>query len=108
MNNTIDIQSLGTEYTVMDKLGNVIKLIQIIPHNEILDAALGPYTDEFDSYASYLSKSLSVLSGFDNVDSNHVLWYSTVESEISLTDIIEYAIKYGYDKVILEQLEPLI
>jgi len=102
-----DVLTLGTDYTVADPAGNFIKTIQVIPFKDLLDAAVGPYTEEFESYQSYLEKSVATLSGFDDVDSNKVLWYATEDEEISLSEIIEYAIKYGYDKIILEHLEDL-
>lgn len=108
MYNTTDIQSLGTDYTVADQKGNIIRNIQIIPHTDILEAALGPYTEEeFDSYSAYLEKSIEVLSGFDDIDPNKILWFATEEEEVQLVDVVEYAIKHGYDKVILEYLDDL-
>lgn len=101
-----DIQTLGTDYTVVDKKGDIIKNIQIIPHNEILDAALGPYSqEEFGNFSTYLERSIEVLSGFDNIDPTKVLWIATEEEEVVLSDIVEYAIKHGYDKIIVELLE---
>jgi hypothetical protein len=103
-----DILSLGTDYTVADRNGNILKTVQVITAQEILDAALGPYNeDAFDDYDSYLEKSIAVLSGFDEVDTNKILWYATIDEEVTLSDVIEYAIKNGYDKIILEHLEDL-
>jgi len=101
-----DLLSLGTEYTVADTKGNILDSIQVIPHTEILEAALGPYTDDFGGYANYLEKSIAVLSGFDEIDYSKVYWYATEDEEVILADIIEYAVKNGYDKIILEHLEP--
>lgn len=105
MYNTTDILSLGTEYTVADQNGNIIKTIQVIPHSDILNAAIGMYTFEHGSYSDYLEKSISSLTGFEDMDPNKVLWYSTPDEEIVLSDIIEYAVNNGYDKIILEHLE---
>lgn len=105
MYNTTDILSLGTEYTVANQKGEIIKQVQVIPHTEILEAALGPYTPEHGTYSDYLEKSISVLTGFDNVDPLKVYWYSTFDEEIILSEVIEFAIKNGYDKIILEHLE---
>lgn len=103
-----DIQSLGTEYTVADRNGNVIKTVQVILESEILDAALGAYhEDNFDSLETYLEKSIAVLSGFDDLAPHSVLWYATLDEEVVLSEVIEYAIKNGYDKIILEQLTEL-
>jgi hypothetical protein len=100
-----NIETLGTDYTVADQKGNIIKTIQVIPHTEILEAALGKYTEDFDSLQIYLDKSIAVLAGFEEVDPYKVLWYATLNEEVVLTEIIEYAIKNGYDKIILEYLE---
>lgn len=101
-----DVQTLGANYTVADHQGNVIRSIQVIPHTDILEAALGPYSaEEHVSYAQYLEKSIAVLVGFENVDPNKVYWFSTADEEVVLADIIEYAIANGYDKIILEHLE---
>lgn len=100
-----DILSLGSDYTVSDSEGKVIKTIQVIPLTELLAAALGPYTDEFGSYETYMEKSIATLSGFDDVDPTKVLWYATEENEVALSEIIEYAIRHNYNKIILEHLE---
>ena len=103
-----DILSLGTDYTVADRNGNVIKTIQVVTAQEILDAALGPYSeDSFDSFSSYLEKSTAVLSGFDEIDPHKILWYATLDEEVTLSNVIEFAIKHGYDRIILEHLDNL-
>jgi hypothetical protein len=102
-----NIDSLGTDYTVADQNGAVLKVIQVIPQTEILEAALGKYTEEFGTISDYLTKSIAVLSGFDEVDPNTILWHATTDDEVILSDIIEFAIKNGYDKIILEHLEEL-
>ncbi len=100
-----NIETLGTDYTVADQNGNVLKTIQVIPHTEILDAALGAFSAEFGSVQTYLDKSIAVLAGFDNIDPYKIMWYSTEDEEVVLADIIELAIKNGYDKIILEHLD---
>jgi hypothetical protein len=101
-----DVLSLGTEYTVADRNGNVIKTIQVIPHTEILEAALGVYNPEqHGSITEYLEKSTSAFTGFEGIDPMKVLWYSTLEEEIILSEIIEFAVHNGYEKIILEHLD---
>lgn len=107
MINTTDIQSLGTDYTVADQNGNIIKTVQVITHTEILEAAIGPYTPEHGTYSEYLEKSISSLTGFEDVDHNRILWHTTFDEEIILSEVIEFAIHNGYDKIILEHLEDL-
>jgi hypothetical protein len=102
-----DIASLGTAYSVAELSGEVISTIQVIPYTEILSATLGPYTDIFGSYTSYLEQSIAVLTGFEDIDPTRVLWWATSETEIELSEIIEYAVKYEYDIIIMEHLEEL-
>ena len=102
-----DILSLGTDYTVADQNGNLINTIQVIPLTELLSATLGPYTEDFGSFASYLERSIATLSGFEDINPYKVLWYATSDDEVALSDLIEYAVTNGYDKIILEHLEDL-
>jgi hypothetical protein len=100
-----DVLSLGTDYTVTDRSGKVIKTIQIMTQADILDAALGPYTEDFGTFNEYLEKSIKVLSNFDQVDHNKVLWYSSTTEEVILAEVIEFAIKNDYDRIILEYID---
>ena len=102
-----NLKSLGIHYTISDPDGNIMKTIQVIPHTEILEAALGKFTDEFISFSTYLEKSLEVITGFDVLDPTRVLWYATSDEEVVLSEVMEYAITHGYDKIILEHLEEL-
>jgi len=100
------IETLGQEYTVSDASGKILKKVQIIPQKEILEAALGEYDDKTMSWQQYLDKSIEVMTGFDDVDPNKILWYATPKEEVVLAEVIEIAVKNGYDKIILEHLEP--
>ncbi len=101
-----NIETLGTDYTVANQDGKILKNIRIIPHTEILEAALGPYTEEFGDISSYMDKSIAVLEGNEDLSPYRVYWYAYEdESEVILTELIEYAVKQGYDTIILEQLD---
>jgi len=101
-----NVDALGTEYTVTDHdTGGLISNIRIIRCSEILDAAIGEYNDAEDSYASYLEKSLALLRGTNTIDANKVLWYATHSEDIVLSEIIEFAVKHDYNKIVLEYLE---
>lgn len=103
-----DIQTLGSDYTVSDPQGNIIKTIQVIPVAEIYEAALGIYSEEkFGSFENYVKESIATLSGFDVVDPYRVYWFSTTDEEVTISSLIEYAIKHGYDRIIMEHLEDL-
>jgi len=99
------IDDLGTDYTVADQTGKIIKTIQVIQDTEILEAALGTYNETFTSVQEYLDKSIAVLEGYEEVDPYRTLWISTMEKEVILADVIQYAITYGYDRIILEHLD---
>lgn len=108
MFNITDIQSLGSDYTVSDSQGNIIQVIQVIPVSEIYEAALGPYNEEkFGSFDNYIKESIATLSGFDAVDPYKVYWFSTTEEEVPVSELIEYAVAHGYDRIIMEYLEDL-
>ena len=102
-----NIESLGHDYTITDSGGNIIKTIQVVTHTDILEAALGKYTEEFGSYASYLEKSAELLSGNENISPHKVLWHATPDEEVVLSEVIEFAMVHGYDKIVLEHLEDL-
>lgn len=101
-----NIEALGTDYTVADRNGNVLKTIQVIPHDEILEAAIGPW-EEGMSISKYLSESVAVLAGFDAISPNTTLWYSTYDDKVTLSEVFEYAIKNGYERVIIEYLDKI-
>jgi hypothetical protein len=102
-----DILSLGVSYNIEDDKGEVVKTIQIIPHTDILEAALGPYSPEFGSYSEYLVKSAKVLSGNEDIDITDILWLATYDEEVAIPTIIAKAVKQGCDIIILEHLEEL-
>jgi hypothetical protein len=104
MENVTDILTLGTIYTVADPKGNILGQIQIIPQSEILDATIGPYDPSLGDFSEYLAKAKQTLTGFDDVDPLKLLWYPTYDDEIALNEIVEYAVKNGYNKVILEYM----
>lgn len=102
-----NIDSLGNTYTVQDQEGKVIKTIQVIKQIDILNAALGPFNEQFESVQSYLEQSIAVLEGFEEVDLYKIHWHATSSDTVVLKDLVEYAIINGYDKIILEQLDPI-
>lgn len=101
-----NINTLGAEYSVTDQNGNFLKKIQIVSHNNILDAALGKYTDEFTGMKDYLEKSVAVLSGFENIDPHKVSWYVSDNEGVLASEVVTYAITNGYEKIILEYIKP--
>ena len=104
-----NVALLGTEYTVTDPAGKIIKTIKVIAHTDILTAALGAYDESKGPVAQYMEKSVALLTGFSDTDTNpyKTMWYATPDEEVVLSEIIEFAIKNGYDRIILEHLEEL-
>ena len=102
-----NVAMLGTEYNVADLTGKIIGTIQVIPHTEILDASLGDYDENNFSIDQYIEQSTKLLCGFSDagIEYYNTLWYATNQKEVVLSEIIEYAIKNKYDKIILEHLE---
>jgi hypothetical protein len=107
MHKITNVESLGRVYNVSDSNGDLIKKIQVITHTDILDSALGEYIEDAGTIKKYLENSVKMMTGFDKIDPYRVLWYATYDEEIVLSDIIEYAIINGYDRIILEHLEVL-
>lgn len=108
MYNTTDVHTLGTDYTVLDKKGKPIGNIQVITQTEILEAAIGYYSPEvFESFEEYLSRSVEVLSGFEDIDPLKVMWFASEKEDVTLSEIVERAMKYGYNIIILEHLEEI-
>jgi hypothetical protein len=102
-----DILTLGSDYTVTDSRGKVIKTIQVIPLTELHEAILGPYTESFGSFDSYIEKFRSLVSGLEAIKPYTILWYATTDEEVGLSEIIEYAVMNGYEKIVLEHLDEL-
>lgn len=99
-----NIETLGEEYTVTYKNGNVINTVQVLYNTDILSAALGEYNDTFTSITDYLTRSIEQLDGYADIDPSRVYWHITRQKELDLSTIIEHAIKHGYDKIIVEYI----
>lgn len=110
MFNTTDIRSLGTTFTITDEGGTPIKTMQVISALEIIDAALGEYDETYENYDDYLEQSIDCLSGF-STDPYRTLWwkcegasrFATEDVEINIPKAFEYALKYGYNVIVLEE-----
>lgn len=104
MYDQINLNTIGTDYKVNDKAGNLIKHIHVVDHKDILSVALGEFSDEY--YADmdeYLSDSIANLNGFAKF--NTTLWHTCYKHDFDLEEVIKESIKGGYDKVIVEMLE---
>jgi hypothetical protein len=98
------IETLGNDYTITNQDGTTLAVIQVLTQSDILEAAIGKFDPEVDTFTSYLQKSSEVLTGVEFVDPNRVLWHATPDDEIVISDLIEYAVFNGYDKIVLEHL----
>lgn len=103
MHKIINIRDLGTDYTVTTPAGKIIDNIHVIPYTDLIDV-FGYYESDHDTYSSYMSESIAKLTGNKDLDPYSVLWYTTTEEEVVLSTLIEYAVKHGYSKVILEYI----
>lgn len=103
--NTVDLNTIGTDYNIIDKKGQLIKMIKLVQYEDILAHALGEYSEEFyDSYEEYISLSKAKFSGYPE-DPFDVLWYTTTEKDYSIMDIADKAISRNASFVIVEYLE---
>jgi len=105
MTKIVNLNTLGTEYTVCDVMGNIINSLQIISAIEIVEAGIGLF-EEHDGITTqeYLDQSRSHFSGHKDIDPLKVLWWATKDAESDLTIPIEYALNHGYEKIIMECL----
>lgn len=104
MHKIINIQDLGTDYTVTTPSGKIIDTIKVIPYTDLMDA-FGYFDPDLDTYTSYMTTSIAKITGNKDIDPYSVLWYTTTEEEVVLSTLIEFSVKHGYNTVILEYLE---
>lgn len=101
-----NLNTLGTEYTILDNNAAITKTIRIISQEDILEAALGRYqVSEYKDYHEYMNLSLMYLEGFVE-DPLAVSWYATKEEDFDLHDAVTTAIRDGNSIVIMEILDP--
>ena len=96
-----NIDTLGTEYTVANKDGKILKHVRVLQHTEKLDAVLGEYDHTVEDMASYLERAASALSGNEDIKEHSIYWLTT-EAGWSMHDVIEHAVTYSYDVVVIE------
>jgi hypothetical protein len=101
----VNLRSLGNDYTIADKAGNVLKTIHLVEQHEILAATIGEYDENYhDSFDAYLKESKKHLSGFTR-SLEKVCWYVCNDLDYDVSTVIEYAYKHGYDQIILEIID---
>lgn len=98
-----NIDSIGTEYSVADKSGEILQSVQLIPQDELLLTAIGAW-EEGTSIHEYLEKSIALLEGFEEIEPYTTSWY-TYTGMFDITETVLYAVKHGYTRLIIEQLE---
>ena len=57
-----NIETLGTDYTVANQDGKIIKHVQIIAHTDILNAALGTVPESGDTCITTTSTTTTIWS----------------------------------------------
>jgi len=97
-----NLDTLGSEYYISDMEGKILDYIQIITAKEIINAGIGYFEDSNLSIQEYLDQSRKHFSGYKNINPYSTLCWISKTSDYDITEIIEYAIKYDYKKVIIE------
>ena len=106
MDNTIDVQTLGTDYNIINEHSELVKSIKIIKQEDILTSALGEYSEEYyGSFTDYLDSSIEKLRNFAHSPFS-VYWHTCSEEDFDLIEIVDICVECKYDFVILEILEP--
>jgi len=102
---TVDVQSLGTDYNIINEKSELVKTIKIVKQEEILTSALGEYNEEFySSFSDYMEQSIQQLHNF--VKSPYkVYWHTCTENDFDLLEIVDICVENRYDFVILETYE---
>lgn len=98
-----NIDSIGTEYSVADKSGEILQSVQLIPQDELLLTAIGAW-EEGTSINEYLEKSIALLEGFEEIEPYTTGWYMYA-GMLDISEAVIHAVKHGYTRLIIEQLE---
>ena len=98
-----NLDSIGTNYTILDKDTKKTDSIRVIDAAELY-AVIGEYTGNDYGYAVYHTTEL--LKGFRGFvrSPHHISWYSAIESEFDLTNAITQARAENNNILIIEKL----
>ena len=106
MDNKIDVQSLGTDYNIINENSELVKAIKIIKQEDILTSAIGEYSEDYYSnFSDYLEGSIEKFHNFAESPFS-VYWHTCSEEDFDLIEIVDICVENKYDFVILELLEP--
>lgn len=103
MNEKFNLNSIGTNYTILDKDTKQTDSIRVIEAEELY-AIIGEFTGNDYRYAVYHTEEL--LKGFRGFvrSPHHISWYSAVEAEFDLTRAIAQARMEKNHILIIEKL----
>ena len=108
MHKITNVDTLGDIYTVVNKTGQIMKRMRIIPYEDIQDVIPEVQDEVFgnnEAIESYIKEASASLTRDVNIDLEKIYWHTTSEHEIMLSAIIEYAFVNGYDKIVLEHID---
>ena len=99
----LDLRTIGTNYTILDRDTNNSSSIQVIDASELY-AAIGTYTGASYTYVNaHLAELLKRFQGFARSPCD-VSWYSAPESTFGLSNAIIQARREGNEIVVMEIL----
>lgn len=105
-----DIRKMGITYSIVNSEGKLIDTIQIVDASEILEMGPGEYDEAlFSGYDEYMKEYVSRFYGFAE-EQYRTLWWTYNDCQDgesrrhAVADSVEYAIKYGYDNIVIESI----
>lgn len=103
---TKNLNSLGTEYNIVDPDGELIRKIKIIQQQDILSCAVGEYSKSmYQEPNEYVRQSVKRLTGFAKSPLD-VYWHKTTPEEYELMEVVEICIQQKYNYAIIEIVNP--
>lgn len=100
-----DVSKIGKFYNITNTSGTVLGQIQVMTHTDILDASVGQFDPDVDTYEAYLQKSIACFTGFKEIHPGTVAWYTSYEEDVTLQTLLSYAVEHGYRHIILEYID---
>jgi len=103
MNEKFNLNSIGTNYTILDKDTKQTDSIRVIEAAELY-AIIGEYTGNDYRYAVYHTAEL--LKGFRGFvrSPHHISWYAAIDANFDLTSAIAQARTENTNILIIEKL----
>ena len=101
----IDINAVGTTYTIVDKKSGKSKELQIVFLETLLDA-VGYYdSNDYSNFQDYIDETSEIFDSCAN-SIYDITWYAATEDETDFLDAVRQAYKEGNSLVVIETLPP--